>query len=524
MDMKSGVSRILGIVLGVLLMVPSLRAADAPSTAPSANNHAVIIRLAGEIDDYNRDALFQRFDQARKLGANVIILNVDTYGGLVTSGLEISRYIKRQSDLHVIAFVEDKAISAGAMIAMACDEIVMSGSSSLGDCAPIIFGPQGLETMGPAERAKAEGPVLLDFEESAGRNHRDPLLAAAMVDVKRSVYWVQNDAGERRFVDEKEYQDLTKTGKWVSVPGEASPIDGPNSLLTVDGEQAVRYGLASGKAGSAQALAQQRGYQIIADLTPSAGERLVEVLNGAFMRGLLISIFLACLYVVLNAPGHGAAEVIGLTALGLMLGVPMLTGYAQWWEILLIFCGLGLIAFEILLPGHIFPGVTGAVLLFVGLVMTFVPTEPGGLPNILPNAHATWLAARTGIVVVAASMSVSMFLWFWMNRYLPKMPYFNRLILTATSGNTTQTGLRPVAGGASAPSTAPNGINSWPPIGAIGRAVSDLRPGGSVEFFDPATSDTRITSVISESGLLNLGAEVVVRQVSGPTIIVRKRA
>ena len=195
-----------------------------PTTNPSpADRKTVVITFAGEINEYNRDQLFRKFDDAKKLGAKVVILNIDTYGGLLTSGLEISRFIKRQDDLHVVAYVQDKAISAGAMIAMACDEIVMSDSASLGDCAPIIFGPGGLEAMPAAERAKAEGPVLTDFNESAVRNHHDPLLAGAMVDVTRVVYWVQNDKGERRFVDQKEYDALTATKKWVSVPGEAVP-------------------------------------------------------------------------------------------------------------------------------------------------------------------------------------------------------------------------------------------------------------------------------------------------------------
>ena len=96
----------------------------------------------------------------------MVILNIDTYGGLLTSGLEISRFIKRQDDLHTVAYIRDKAISAGSMIAMACDEIVMSDSASLGDCAPIIFGPGGLEAMPAAERAKIAGDaVTSDGEE-----------------------------------------------------------------------------------------------------------------------------------------------------------------------------------------------------------------------------------------------------------------------------------------------------------------------------------------------------------------------
>jgi len=498
--------------IGMALAGP-LSAAQTPSTAPSAGQPAVIVQIQGQIDDYNRDMLFRRFDEARKLGARVIILNIDSYGGLLTSGLEISRFIKRQDDLHVIAFVQDKAVSAGAMIAMACDEIVMSGSSSLGDCAPIFFGVQGLEALPPAERAKQEAPVLLDFDESAVRNHHDQLLAAAMVDVTRTVYWVQSDKGERRFVDEKEYADLIATKHWISVPGQPCPIKGPTTLLIVDGEQALRYGLASGTASSATALAEQRNYNVVADLTPGLGENLVEILNGTIARGILIVIFLQCLYIVLHAPGHGVAETFGLIALGLMLGVPYLTGYAQWWEILTIFLGLGLVALEILMPGSLAPGITGAVLVLFGLVMTFVPVEPGGMPSFLHNVHASWLSMRTGMEVVAAAMGASLILWMVMSRYLPRMPYFNRLILTTTSGQ------RPT--GESVPVL--DGIASWPPPGAIGRAVSELRPGGSAEFFDPAISDTRITSVISESGYLPLGCEVVVRQLVGPSIVVRKR-
>jgi membrane-bound serine protease (ClpP class) len=499
--------------VGLVAVCLALALAAPPRAAADGGERAVIVQIKGQIDDYNRDALFRRFDEARKLGAKIVILDVDSYGGLLTSGLEISRFIKRQDDLHTIAFVQDKAVSAGAMIAMACDEIVMSDSSSLGDCAPIIFGIQGLEALPPAERAKQEAPVLLDFDESAVRNHHDRLLAAAMVDVNRTAYWVQNDSGERRFVDAKEYADLLATKHWRDVPGETNPIKGSDTLLIVNGAEAVQYGLATGIAPSAEALAKQRGYDVVADLTPGTGENIVEVLNGPIARGILIVIFLQCLYIVLHAPGHGVAETLGLVALGLMLGVPYLTGYAQWWEILLIFLGLALVALEILVPGSFAPGITGAILVIFGLVMTFVPVEPGGMPSFLRNAHASWLSMRTGVEVVAAAMGASMILWACMSRYLPKMPYFNRLILTATSGQ------RPAA------TTTPvlEGVATWPPPGAIGRAVSELRPGGSAEFFDPAISDTRITSVVSESGYLPLGCEVVVRQLVGPSIVVRKR-
>jgi len=504
-------ARVCSIVICILTLAARPARADSPSTTPSpAAVKTVVITIAGEIDDYNRDQLFRKFDDAKKLGAKVIILNIDTYGGLLTSGLEISRFIKRQDDLHVVGYVQDKAISAGAMIAMACDEIVMSNSASLGDCAPIIFGPGGLEAMPAAERAKAEGPVLLDFNESAVRNHRDPLLAAAMVDVARVVYWVQNDKGERRFVDQKDYDALIATKKWVSVPGEAVPIDGPDTLMTVDSDQAVRYGLASTKYDTIEDLEQARNYDVIADFTPGWGEEAVEFLSGTIVRGLLIVIFLQCLYVVLHAPGHGVAEVCGLIALALMLGVPLLTGYAQWWEILVIFLGLMLVSLEIALPGHIFPGVIGGILVLFGLVMTFVPAGFGG-PSYVPSQTNLPLMEK-GLLVVAAAMGSSIFLWFWLGRFLPKMPLLNRLILTNASGSG--------AVGAGNTSAAPD---HWPRPGAIGKAISELRPGGSAEFFDPAIADKRIAFVVSESGFLSAGTDLVVREVIGPSVVVRKK-
>jgi membrane-bound serine protease (ClpP class) len=489
--------------------------ADSPTTVPAIpQKTAVVITIAGEINDYNRDELFRRFDDAKKLGAGVVILNIDTYGGLLTSGLEISRFLKRQEDVHTVAYVQDKAISAGAMIAMSCDEIVMSDSASLGDCAPIIFGPEGLENMQPTERAKAEAPVLTDFNESAVRNHHDPLLAAAMVDASQTVYWVQSDKGERRFVDQKEHDALLATKKWSDVPGVTQPIVNPPALLTVDSDQAVAYGLATAKFSTLEDMARARNYDTVANFTPGFGEAAVEFLGGAVMRGILILIFLQCLYIVLHAPGHGVAEVLGLVALVLMLGVPLLTGYAQWWEILVIFLGLVLVSMEIVLPGHIFPGVTGAILVVFGLVMTFVPAGFNG-PTFLPSRDA-WPLVEKGLVVVASSMAASVLLWFWLGNYLPKVPFLNRLILTATSGNAPLT----ASSGNPARSAA---FDRWPPPGAVGKALSELRPGGRAEFFDPATADKRIAFVVSESGYVEAGAEIVVHEVSGPSVVVRKR-
>src|SRR3954471_4473062 len=112
------------ILIAVMVLLPfSFSRASAqttmPATAPASPSSAVIIALHGHVDDYTRDSLFRKFDEARRLGAKTVILDLDTPGGLVTAGLDIARFLRRQDDLHVIAYVRDKAYSAGAMIAVA---------------------------------------------------------------------------------------------------------------------------------------------------------------------------------------------------------------------------------------------------------------------------------------------------------------------------------------------------------------------------------------------------------------------
>ena len=463
--MRTGYARLLAI--GMLLggCVATARGDDAAVAAQPATdvtglasakgpaNPAVVISFEGVVDDYNRDALFKRFDEARELGAKVVILKLDTPGGLVTAGLDISRFLKQQDDLHVVAFVDDMAYSAGIMIGLACDELVMEPGSFVGDSAPIALDAGGgLQKIEGAERAKIESPILADFHDSAVRNGHDPLLAEAMVAYSRVVHWVEKadaareagDAepgastsatrpapGERRFVNADQYAQLLRQG-WheVDEPGVPRPIDGPDTLLTVSADVAYKIGLAEAIVASPQVLASQRGYTIVAELAPGTGERFVGILAGTAVRGILLTVFLLSLWIALHTPGAGGAEAVAMIALGLLVGVPLLTGYAQWWEIAAIVIGLVLIALELfVIPGFGVAGITGIALLLGGLVMTFVGNAPG-LPGTwrLPQI---WAGVQNGLLVVVVAFAASGLLAVWLRRYLPKLPYLNRLVLQA---------------------------------------------------------------------------------------------
>jgi membrane-bound serine protease (ClpP class) len=514
--MRWGILNIGSFALALVMSLVFLGAPRVQAAATEPALAAAVVRLEGKVDDYNRDGFFTRFNHAKAAGAKVIIIDLDTYGGMVTSGLDISRFLKSQNDVHTIAYVSDKAISAGAMIAIACNEIVMAPSAALGDCAPIsIRDDGGLETMGETERAKQESPILAEFRDSALRNGYDPLLAQSMVSMKIIVRWVQDTDGQRRFVDQKEFETLTKEG-WTEVhePGVSNPVDSEFTMLTVSGKTAAKLGLARAQAPSLAALVSDRNYNVVATFSPGAGDKAIEWLNNPFARMILMVLFAQFLYASLHAPGHGLAETGAVLTLAILIGVPLLTGYAQWWEIVVLLVGIGLLALEIfVIPGFGVTGILGILMVLFALIMTFVGKEPAG-PGVLPQLEGTWTNIRSGLAMVTSALLASMLLSMWLRKNLTRLPYLNRLILTTTTGNLSDTDL-------SQPSMVDRGGDYRPVVGAIGETLSELKPGGSASFHDPITGQPRVYSVLSDVGYVPPGTRIAVRNNGDNRIVVR---
>ncbi len=309
------------------------------------------------------------------------------------------------------------------------------------------------------ERAKIQSPILRDFEESAIRNGYNPLLAEAMVKVETSVYLVQDAAGHERAVDADEFKKLTDAGQYKSAVGIINPVDGPDTLLTVGPDLARRLGLSKGLSKTANSLAAERGLTIVADLTPSFGDHLVELLNGNFSRFVLMVAFLLSLYIALHAPGHGAAEAVAILTLGLLVGVPLLTGFAQWWELILIFIGLALCAFEILVfPGHGVSLVLGLIMVVVGLLFTFAGRDPN--PGWVPSTPETVHHLKNGLAVMVGALASAIAGAAMLKPFLPKLPLFRKLILTETvSGPPPAAARRSRRAKTFGPSSAPS---AWP--------------------------------------------------------------
>jgi membrane-bound serine protease (ClpP class) len=221
----------------------------------------------------------------------------------------------------------------------------------------------------------------------------------------------------------------------------------------------------------------------------------LEILLSPPARFVLLMVFLISLYVALHAPGHGLAETLAIVCLGVLLGVPLLTGIAPWWAVTSVIVGLLLIAIEIfLVPGFGLPGLSGLILFLGGLIFVFAAPNP---------AARNWYALQMAMGVVTSSLICSAIACIGLRRYLPQIPYLKRIILPphdATPHPQEQT---------------------WPFIGSTGTAITDLRPGGSVEF--AYGHDRRIAPVVSDGRYLPAGSRVVVHDISGNRILVRMK-
>lgn len=500
-----------------LAAVPATAPTTAAVTAPpraaprsQAGGSVAIIGIEGEVNDFMLTSIRNRIQAAREAGAKTVVLSLNTPGGLVHSALEITRFLKQQDDLHIVAYVQGHALSAGAMISAACNEIVMEPYSQVGASAVILSGPGGMQEMGETERAKFTSPVMEDYYDSAVRNGHNFELLAAMVSLDRTAYFIENDAGDRQVVDKPAFERLTADGAWKPVEGVRNPIDSESTLLTLGASLAETLGLSSGTYLTPRAYAEARGLPIVLELNPTAGDRMIGWLNSMGFRALLMTVFMLSLYLSFSTPGTGLPEVIALSALGLMLGVPLMSGYAQWYEVLAVILGLVLIAVELfVLPGFGFTGITGIIMVLAGLTMTFAP--PMKLPGAPIGFGLDWNALLRGLITVLGGLTASLLLWWWLSRYLQKVPYFNRLILQSTAGDIATVGMP----------EAQSDVAPWPRVGATGSVLTDLRPGGTAAFLDETTNDTRTADVVCDCGFVPRGAEVTVRSVRGNVITVR---
>lgn len=447
--------------------------------------------IKGEVDPGMAAFVARVHQEASKDSDALVIMTIDTFGGRLDSALEIVETLLKFPEKKTIAFVESKAISAGALISLACADLVMRPSTTIGDCAPIIHTQEGPEMMGE----KFQSPIRAKFRALAQRNGYPEALTEAMVTPEKEVYAVEI-AGERIFMDAKTFADLTP--EELDNIASKKTIIAEGELLTMNAAEALDYGFSRMTADSIEEMLKQM------EITDYEIVRIEEMWSETMVRfigriaPILMMIGLAALYMELKAPGFGLPGMIGIICLSVVFLNQYFVGLAHYTELLIILFGLALMGVEMfVLPGFGIAGFTAIFVIAVGLVLTLQDF-------VVPDPSVPWQMdiLKSNIMTVLWSLVGAVIAGILIFRYV--MPWFS----TGREGPFLMSDL----GDAHADSTETARIK----VGDRGVAATDLRPSGKAEINDD------IFDVITENEFLDRGSPVVVDAVRGNWIVVSK--
>lgn len=202
-------------------------ALGATAAARVAKNVAIItIRTGpGGIDRWTAYSVVRRLREAEAAGADAVVFEIDTPGGEVGAVLAICDAIKSSQIKNTVAWVNPMAYSGGAIIALACREIVVADYASFGDAAPVqVSAVGGLQTLGATERAKIESIILAELVDSARRNGYDEKLVQGFATLGVELWLIENvRTGEKMFIGPEEYKTLFGTEPTRGTPRVPSP-------------------------------------------------------------------------------------------------------------------------------------------------------------------------------------------------------------------------------------------------------------------------------------------------------------
>jgi membrane-bound serine protease (ClpP class) len=412
-----------GVAVGVALCGVVAGYSSAPSGfAEPARPVVYVIPIKGIIDLGLAPFVERTLKEATNAQADAVILDVDTFGGRVDAAVQIRDALLR-SKPKTIAFVNKRAISAGALISLAADTIAMADGGTIGAATPVQIGIPGAPAQ-PVEE-KTFSYMRKEFRATAESRKRPPMLAEAMVDA------------------DVEVSGVVEKGK----------------LLTLTTEEALELGLADLRAEHLDDLLAQlklSGAEVH-HARESWAESVVRVLTNPIVSSILIAAAMMGIIVEIQTPGFGVPGALGLAGLALFLWGHWLVQLAGWEEVLLIGTGLLLLIAEVfVIPGFGIAGALGIVALLWGLGLSLI------------GAGATWTVMGSALGQVTAALLIAVLLAFAMLRMAPRLPFGRDLVL--------ETGLSAEGGYASAPET------NRRRLGQRGIADSTLRPAGIARF------------------------------------------
>lgn len=477
-----------------------------------------IIPLTNVVDWHMLATLKRRLGEAKEWGAHQYVFEVNSYGGYLDATEDIADVISELgvSGSKTTTFVVNKALSGGAYIAMACDEIAMQPHASLGDVMPILMTMQDL----PADiKEKARSPVRAKFANYATQHGYPVALAKAMVDPDIEVVRVVLSGQEGRetyYIEGRNVEEWVRQKTEVEGYREVPPreiVVGAGQLLTMGAAQAREYGFSKYTIPTRPELLHELACAYYTQVTGEVRdiahgdvfdvsvfsvnwwEGFIRFLTLWYVKGILLLVGLLGLYVEFKIPGFGVPGIVGIACIMLVLFGSYAVGLASVIELLMIGTGLVLLALEVfVIPGFGVAGISGLILLAFGVLLSFQK-------GLIPQTPFETDVFRENIVVLVTSFLVFVAAAVLLARYLPRTKQFSKIALDGPGAGT-------VHGDAAVQAR----LRDF--VGKTGVATSTLRPAGKAKI------DGRLVDVVTQGDFLEKDVGIRVLRVEGNRIVV----
>ena len=408
--------------------------------------------------------------EAKEKKADYVLLHINTYGGGVMEA-DSMRTAVINSPVPVIAFIDNNAASAGALISIACDRIFMRSSGSMG-AATVVSGdgaqaPDKYQSyMRGIMRATAESQgkdTIIVGNDTIVNWKRDPKIAEAMVD-------------ERIVI--KGLVDSTQ-------------------VLTLTASQAIELNYCDGIAENIDEIAHkylQLPEYTIETYNATFYDEIKGFLTNGIVQAFLIMIIVGGIYFEIKTPGLGLPTAMAITASILYFAPLYLQGYAQSWEVLIFVVGLILIVFEIfVVPGFGFTGISGIFLVVTGLFLALIGNVNFNFDDIPVYQF------NQSVLTVIAGLGFGVGFIIYISSRIGRKGAFRKVALLADQEGFYSVPMEPAI-----------------LVGKTGVAATVLRPSGKVivdgEYYD----------AVSEKGFIDKGEQVVVRKYGSSQLYVVK--
>jgi hypothetical protein len=469
------------------------------------------IVVSGPLTGELKEKVERRVKKALGQKANLLLFELSCFDGDSQAAYELGLFLADLKDprgepVETVAYVTGQARNTAAFLAFACNKIFMQREVKQG--ADVV---QPTARLGDFERYVQEHPgregvIRRNLVELATKKHYPAILAEGMLDRDLRIVAVESTKEEsaRRYVNEAEFKADPEAGQRWRVVGVVKPARDADKgqFLTLKAEQARDLGVARDVVGDFSEVCELEGVAPAdARITDSDWlDSLVDFLKDPWTSVVLVMLGITCLILELKMPGVGLPGVIAAVCFLLFFwSHSQVSGQVVWLAFLLFLLGLLLVGLEVfVLPGFGVAGVSGIVLVLGSLGLVAY--------GHWPRSNEEWIGFGQALGPFGLSILGALVCAFILARYLPHIPYVNRLILRPQD----EAG----EGGEEPPDPIRAELAAL--LGAIGVAATPLRPAGKVQFGDD------FVDVVAEGNYVMPGTRVQVVEIEGNRVVVKE--